>query len=225
MAKVYIPGGKFVMGKDDNQSDANPRHTVNLDAYWIDRTTVTNAMYARCIGAGVCGNPCSQETNPHFYDSAFANHPVIYITWSDAAKYCKWVSGRLPTEAEWERAASGNDDRTYAWGDDDPAPNLTNVDNYHSGTTEVGTHPDGASPFGVLDMGSNVREWVADWYDPNYYHHSPEKNPKGPDTGEKHVLRGAGWGDPANYSQVHRRFSHVPESAGINRGFRCAFSP
>ena len=168
-------------------------------------------------------NPFGSRFNPHYYDSAFANHPVVYVTWFDAQKYCKWVEGGLPTKSQWERAASDNGHVTYPWGGRSPNPDLANVNNFYSTTTRVGSHPAGASPFGVLDMGGDVREWMFDWYSPSYKHASSD-NPTGPAKGQLKVLRGASWHDPSIFSKVVSRLGHFPGSAGDNRGFRCAFS-
>jgi sulfatase modifying factor 1 len=223
--QVYVPAGPFLMGRaasEDGLEDDQPQHTVDLDAYWIGLTQVTNASYAGCAAAGACQVPCSPETNPNYYDAAYASHPVVYVTWQAAQDYCQWAGGRLPTEAEWERAAGGGF-RLYPWGEDDPAENFANLGGVRGSSMPVGSFPDGASPFGALDMGGNVREWVGDWYSPSYYPVSPGANPAGPAEGTERVLRGASWNDPWYYAKVTRRYSHAPDSAGENRGFRCVF--
>ena len=224
MVSVYIPAGTFKMGVNGDGRTDGPRHNVTLDAFWINRTPVTNAMYALCVKAGGCNKPIRKAINPHYYNSAYANHPVVYVTWFDAQKYCNWAGGQLPTEAQWERAASDNGQHSYPWGGKNPDPSLANVNNFYSTTTKVASHPAGRSPFGVLDMGGDVREWVGDWYKSTYYKHSPTDNPTGPAKGELKVLRGASWHDPIVYSRVSSRLSHAPGSAGENRGFRCALS-
>lgn len=226
LVQVYIPAGDFQMGRsagDDQFEDDQPQHTVWLDAFWIGLTPVTNAAYALCEAEGICELPCSPETNPHYYDPAYTSHPVVYVTWQAAQDYCRWAGGRLPTEAEWERTAGADGWREYPWGDPDPAENLANLGGLHDETTPVGSFPAGASPFGVLDMGGNVREWVADWYDPNYYQVSAAANPQGPDSGTMRALRGASWNDPWYYAKLTRRYAHDPGSPGANRGFRCVF--
>lgn len=212
-----LPPAEGISG--DNQ----PEHLVSIDAYWINRTQVTNSMYAICLNAGACQPPAGADTNPHFYDPAFANHPVVYVNWFLGETYCNWSGGHLPTEAQWEHAAADAGRRLYAWGEDDPSRSRVTSNNYFGSTTEVGAHPDGASPFGVLDMGGNVREWVWDWYMEGYFSISPVNNPKGPDTGVFKVLKGASWHDSARYSKTTNRFKHDPNSAGNNRGFRCAY--
>jgi formylglycine-generating enzyme required for sulfatase activity len=218
---IYIPPGDFIMGSNDHASDESTKHTVHLDGYWIYQDQVTNIMYARCVNMRGCGYNVIDEINPRFKDPAFANHPVVFVFWQDAMDYCNWVGGRLPTEAEWEKAALGEDGSTYPWGDEHPDPGFANVFNYFGDTRPVGNFPNGRSEYGVLDMGSNVREWVFDWYDPDYYLISPRNNPKGPETGETKVLKGAAFGDPYQYAKRANRLNHVPNSPGINRGFRC----
>ncbi len=224
MVKVYIPAGEFNMGVNGGAKDQvnQPMHKVYLDAYWIAQTTITNAMYKLCVEAGGCTNPIRKELNPHYYDPAYANHPAVYIVWLQAEDYCKWSGGRLPTEAEWEKAARGTGKREYPWGSGDPNPNRVNVNHFHETTVRVGRYPKGASPYGVLDMGSNVREWVADWYQEDYYKAGTD-NPTGPKKGDAKVLRGASWFDPLYYAKVTNRLSHPPNSAGWNRGFRCVY--
>lgn len=219
---VYIPAGDFIMGADDSDIDhEKPKHTVYLDAFWIDQDQVTNAMYASCVNSGGCKYNVSDETNPRFKDPAFATHPVVYVFWQDAVDYCTWAGGRLPTEAEWEKAARGENGGTYPWGENPPDPGLANNKMAVGDTRPVGSYPNGASVYGVEDMGSNVREWVSDWYDPNYYSVSPRENPQGPASGEEKVLKGAAFGDPDSYTRPADRLKHVPGSPGINRGFRC----
>jgi formylglycine-generating enzyme required for sulfatase activity len=227
MVSLFIPAGDFLMGdeppREGIQRDNQPEHVVYVNAYWINRTQVTNAMYAACVNSGACQLPIRQEINPHYYDPAFANHPAVYVNWYLAEAYCVWTGGHLPTEAQWEHAAAGYGRRLYAWGEQDPSPDLVTDSNFFDTTTEVGSHPAGASPYGVLDMGGNVREWVADWYAGGYFSVSPYDDPRGPDGGELKVLKGASWHDPDRYSRTTSRYKHDPNSAGNNRGFRCAF--
>jgi formylglycine-generating enzyme required for sulfatase activity len=227
MVLVFIPDGEFLMGssKYDRDLETNevPQHKVYLDAFWISKTQVTNTMYAVCVADGACQYSASHKTNPNYLDPAYANHPVVYISWQAALDYCTWAGGRLPSEAEWEKAARGPDGQKYAWGDTSPSVSQVNANNIISGTSPAGQYPDGASYYGVLDMGGNVREWVWDWYDPYYYQYSPGKNPMGPNSGEKKVLKGAGFSDMIRYVRPANRLAHDPTSPGNNRGFRCVF--
>lgn len=225
MVLVYIPAGDFIMGSSDTEvktfSDERPEHRVYLDAFWIDKTQVTNTMYALCVNTGVCSYSVSPEINPRFTNPAFANHPVVYVTWEDAITYCTWEGGQLPTEAEWEKAARGPYGFQYPWGHTHPNPSLVNSNNTVGDTTPVGSYPDGQSFYGVLDMDGNVREWVADWYNNSYYKGSPYKNPQGPSEGTERVLKGASYQDPYLFSRATNRLSHFPGSPGMYRGFRC----
>lgn len=216
MISRYVPGGNYKIGQADTY------RKVILTGFWINQTPVTNAMYRACESAGVCPTPIRKEINPHYYESKYDNHPAVYITWYYANKYCTWVGASLPTEAQWEVAA-GAGKLLYPWGSDYPTAQLANVDNHSSGTREVGSYPNGASLFGVLDMGSNVREWVNDWYGWSFSRNTTIPNAQGPDSGEKKVLKGASWHDPGRFSLVSNRLAHVPGSPGDNRGFRCAF--
>jgi formylglycine-generating enzyme required for sulfatase activity len=229
MKVIYIPAGKVTLGANvlaqQPGKRANAGPLVTLDAFWISQTTVTNAMYARCVGAGACRKPIRQAINPHYYDPKYANHPVVYVTWSDAGRYCKFTGGRLLTEAEWEKAARGKGNRDYPWEDGLRISQVANVANRQKTTTPVGKYPAGASPYGVLDMGGNVREWVQDWFAQSYTLQPPYDDPPGPSSGKLRVLKGASWHDSEKSSLVEARFAHLPESAGNNRGFRCAYSP
>ena len=225
MIVLFIPAGYFTMGSTefDRKADGNekPAHKVYTDAFWIDRTQVTNVQFRSCVQAGVCTYNLAPGTAPNFYNTLFDNHPVVYITWYQAAKYCAWEGGRLPTEAEWEKAARGPHDTMYAWGDQLPNINLVNLNNFVGVTTAVGNFPRGVSAYGLMDMGGNVREWVSDWYAPDYYQNSPVNNPKGPETGEKKVLKGAAFSDIVVFGRAANRLTHVPDSPGNVRGFRC----
>lgn len=166
MTMMYVPAGEFIMG-GGGENNALPEQKVTLDAFWIDRTEVTNTMYAKCLGAG-CTNPASSKRS-----SKYANHPVVLVEWADAQDYCTWAGGRLPTEAEWEKAARGTDGRVYPWGNGNDTANYYM---YASEPSQVGSFPSGASPYGALDMMGGVGEWVNDTYD-----------------GHDHVIKGGAW--------------------------------
>jgi formylglycine-generating enzyme required for sulfatase activity len=217
---VYVPAGEFIMGSDEGDSDERPVHTVYLDAFHIDRTEVANAQYQACVEAGACDAP----SNTTYYDNSnYAQHPVVHVSWNDADAYCRWAGKRLPTEAEWEKAARGTDGRRYPWGNSEPDCNKANYNDCVGLTTEVGSYPAGASLYGVLDMAGNVWEWVADWYDPGYYSQSPTRNPPGPDSGELRVLRGGSW-YRSTPSGIRCALRYGADLVGWSSviGFRCA---
>ncbi len=203
MVMMQVSAGLFIMGSDEGPDGSRPAHSIYLDAFWMDRTEVTNDMYARCVQAKACQPPQNPSSYTHFGyygDPQFSNYPVVNVTWEQAHSYCAWTGSRLPTEAEWEKAARGADGRTFPWGNSSPDCSLGNfmVDDKTcvGDTAKVGSYPDGASPYGVLDMAGNAAEWVADWYDAGYYSFSPSRNPLGPDSGQYKVLRGGAyqWG-------------------------------
>jgi len=223
MTQLLVPAGSFIMGGDANEAQKNrPRHKVTLAAFWIDQTEVTNAMYESCVADHSCPPPFGETFNPYYGNSKYDDYPVVYIVWRGADRYCQWAGRRLPSEAEWEKAARGTDGRLYPWGNNPPDSSLANYDNLIGEPVPVDRYSLGASPYGALNMAGNVREWVADWFHEFYYLATPLENPLGPDSGETKSLRGGSYLDDANEIRVFNRFSHPPESPGINRGFRCA---
>lgn len=227
MVMVHVPAGKFRMGSDDFDDDEKPAHTVFLDAFYIDRTEVTNAMYSRCVLAGSCQPPESADSSTHvdYYNNLYyASYPVINVNWEQANTYCLWAGRRLPTEAEWEKAARGLDGRTYPWGNENPSASLLNFRENVGDTTEVGNYPAGVSPNGALDMSGNVWEWVADWYDASYYAHSPQANPLGPASGTYRIIRGGSWVHVEEYMTTFYRYETDPSNRFSDVGFRCARS-
>jgi formylglycine-generating enzyme required for sulfatase activity len=232
MIMIYISPGEFKMGSSDSDVDAlpgeKPQHTVYLDEYWIDKTEVTNAQYALCVAAGKCQLPSesvSESRSSYYGNAPYINYPVIYVSWEDAAAYCEWAGGRLPTEAEWEKAARGADGRIYPWGDQQPVCQLTNYKGCNNDTSEVGSYPDGDSQYGLSDMAGNVWEWVQDWFDESYYAGSPNSNPAGPPSGQFRVLRGGGYYDDGKNLRSTFRNTSFPDITFRGFGFRCAASP
>jgi formylglycine-generating enzyme required for sulfatase activity len=218
---VRVPAGPFRMGADrvppDSlrpEADEGPQHTVRLDAYWIDRYEVTNAQFRDCARADACAEP---DDLRYYADATYADHPVVFVTWYDARDYCGWAGKRLPSEAEWEKAARGTDGRIYPWGTGLALERL-NADYRVGTTTAVGSYPGGASPYGAYDMAGNVWEWTSDWYAPY-----PGSSVHSDLFGEKYkVLRGGSWNHPPEDARVdHRDVAH-PERAIQVVGFRCA---
>jgi eukaryotic-like serine/threonine-protein kinase len=233
-AMVFVPAGEFTMGNDNGGANAKPVHQVYIDAYWVDVYEVTNALYKRCVDAGSCRPPASSASAKqasYFGNPQFDNYPVTYVGWEDAKAYCAWAGKRLPTEAEWEKAARGTDARVYPWGNEWDGTKA-NVELRVGDTTPVGRYPAGASPYGALDMAGNVWEWVADWYDSTYYAHSPSRNPAGPSSGQYRVLRGGGWMDDYWFSRATTRYDFTYPTFRFDFyypifrydfvGFRCA---
>ncbi len=247
MVMVYVTEGEFEMGTSDEQRDRlieevgweegwntneQPIHTVYLDAFWIDQTEVTNGQYALCVADGACQEPhslASQTRSSYYGNPEFNNFPVLYVDWHRAEAYCAWAGRRLPTEAEWEKAARGTDERTFPWGEgiDSTLANYGGSGCKTCDTRAVGSYPDSASPYGALDMAGNVYEWVADEYDKRYYYDSPSENPLGPSYGgSKYMIRGGSWDGTANSVRSATRWRRKADYVDFpSVGFRCAASP
>ena len=241
---VLVPAGKFTMGVEAEKALSEcfkyrpdcdrswfiyqePPHDVYLDTFYIDKYEVTNLSYKTCVNAGVCLPPKRNDssTRPSYYDnSEFDHYPVINVDWNMARTFCEWRGGRLPTEAEWEKAARGMDGRTYPWGEGFFSF-YSNAGNFgaEADTTLVGSYKMDKSPFGVYDMAGNVREWVFDWVSFDYYMNSPSSNPLGPDTGQYRIQRGNSWGENLNNLFSAKRKWGDPVEVSRALGFRCAF--
>lgn len=241
---IYIPAGTFLLGSDPEEDEyafldeESPQIEVNLDAYWIGKTEVTNGEYLRCVEAGVC----EQNTYMHIYVPGEENNPLIYVTYDQAERFCSWIGGRLPTEYEWEKAARGTDGRIYPWGSEVPTlendlaniPMYVSDEGYGPDIFPVGSFPNGASPYGALDMAGNVWEWTSTWYSLNYYQTlaagtelggSMVSNPTGPSDGSTRVIRGGSCSSTEinNYEAYMRAAnrSYVNMSSSYFVGFRC----
>ena len=235
-AMQYVPAGEFMMGTDNSRflSSVRPQHPVTLSAYWIDTTEVTNIQYAACVSAGACAPPTKTVyyTNP-----AYADFPVTFVAYEQAASYCLWLAGEtgqvigLPTEAQWEKAAAwdpvSGTQRMYPWGDNPPNGDLVRYvfSPEIRPASPVGAHPQGASAYGAQDMSGNVWEWTSDWFDPEYYQQADVANdPAGPISGADRVTRGGSWREQPDLLIVIKRNPTRPDINGDGLGFRCAMS-
>jgi formylglycine-generating enzyme required for sulfatase activity len=271
MVMMFVPSGEFTMGyqeiiqsNEQNKKMQQIAHVVSLDNYWIDKTEITNDMFAKFVnatnyvtevenfGSGYVAMPIvywqkvdgaswKHPRGPNTDLINLGNHPVVQVTWKDASEYCKWAGRRLPTEAEWEKAARGDDMRKYPWGNNDwtgEQANMTDNNFYeyiqfkemtsdkndgYSFSAPIGSYPKGASPYGILDMAGNVWEWVSDWYGEGYYLSAPKHNPLGPSTGEVHIIRGMSWDIDYGEAAINRQIN-FPDGRSASLGFRCASS-
>ncbi len=232
----YVPGGQFLMGTADARRNLTeqPQHPVQLSPYWIDRTEVTNRQYRLCVLDGFCDLP---DNLIYYDDPVLLNYPVLYVSHGDAVSYCLWLSSKteqvvgLPTEAQWEKAAGwdpvAETKRLYPWGDTYPTPSeMRFIESpAQAAAAPVGVHPLGASAYGVFDMGGNAWEWVADWYDPQYYQRTGiSVDPTGPLTGSFRVTRGGSWTRAAELAITTVRNPIIPTTSSNEIGFRCALN-
>jgi formylglycine-generating enzyme required for sulfatase activity len=244
MIMVYVPAGVFMMGSNDHQDDEKPAHSVYLDAFWIDQYEVTNGMYAKCVEAKICSVPFPDFRSPIITldlgkfgygpdnskflkqvatDPEFFSQPVTHVFWEFANVYCQWAGRRLPTEAEWEKAARGVDERIYPWGETADCTKA-NFSSCVGNLSHVGSYEEGTSPYGAYDMAGNAMEWVADWYDNTYYQISPYENPLGSPSGGYRVFRGGSWGNTADAVRSTNRPGLMTSIPLDFIGFRCASS-
>jgi formylglycine-generating enzyme required for sulfatase activity len=242
MPMVFVPEGEFIMGSNPTDDPyfwgaEGPAHDVYVDAFWIYQTEVTNAMFQACVAEQACPKPLRNESRritDYYTAEKYADYPVIQVNWTHASAYCVWAGGRLPTEAEWEKAARGTDGRLFPWGNANLTPQLASFcgsncpdparESFDDGYVEaapVGTFPAGASPYGALDMAGNVWEWTFDFFSPLYYDSSPYLNPRGPVSGTRRAIRGGGWNNPSDGIRTVSRTSLPPQDGLDTVGFRC----
>ncbi|HJS67745.1 MAG TPA: SUMF1/EgtB/PvdO family nonheme iron enzyme [Nitrospiraceae bacterium] len=224
---VLVPAGEFTMGSLRGDPDEQPVHKVYVGAFFMDKHHVTVSQYARFLEATHHDSPpewtiMNKPTN--------RDRPIANVDWAEADDFCRWAGKRLPTEAEWEKAARGTDGRIYPWGNEPPTKFHANsgkeVWSNHSALVPVGTLEGGKSPYGIYDMAGNVWEWVSDWYASDYYASSPSQNPSGPRKGSHKVVRGGAWGSNGITDlRSSDRETHVPSFRGFGTGFRCARTP
>ncbi len=233
MVLVCVPNGAFSMGAGDNinyvMNYNKPIHRVNMSAYWIDKYEVSNAQYGACVSSGACSQPGSDRSavySSYFYEPKYQNYPVGSINWNQATAYCEWANRQLPTEARWEKAARGDDERLFPWGNNEATCEYANYASCKGGdAVAVDSYSQGKSPYGVYNMAGNVEEWVSDWFEQFYYKDSSNStDPTGEPTGSLHILRGGGFLMKAEHAYT---FSRELQTAGFSdwfTGFRCAMS-
>ncbi len=232
---ILIPEGEFIMGTNEGRSNERPERKVWLPTYAIDEFEVTMTRYDKFLQATGHASPALWDSEAV---STVGDRPAVGLTWHDAQAYCKWAGKRLPTEAEWEKAARGSDGRRFPWGHMQP---FVDIANYNRGvwvsyaitlvkvksgikgmSIRHGLKEGGKSPYGLYHMSGNAAEWVADWYDRRYYGKAPKKYPKGPDSGEKRVIRGGSWEDAPVGIRTTARVSAEPKYQDLTLGVRCA---
>jgi formylglycine-generating enzyme required for sulfatase activity len=219
---VLVPAGEFTMGSDEGDDDEQPVHRVVLDSFYLDMFEVTNGRFAKFVAA------IQSEPPWGFADLATpvvdAERPVRWVNWLEATGYCLWAGKRLPTEAEWEKAARGTDGRGYPWGNEPPTPAqaVFGLKEGDETVSPVGDHPQGRSPYGVQDLAGNLYEWVRDWYDDAVYATTPRRNPRGPAEGTTKVQRGGSYINSPYRLRSAFRTKADPTEHDPHVGFRCA---
>jgi formylglycine-generating enzyme required for sulfatase activity len=218
---IAIPAGEFTMGNDSGDGDETPAHKVSVDAFEIDKFEVTNEQFQDFVdqtGHVSTAEKAGESGTWHTYAQGKPNHPVVLVSWSDAVAYCEWAGKRLPTEAEWEKAARGPEEFIYPWGNEWATGKANTEESGYRGTTIVGSLPDGASPYGVMDMAGNVSEWTSDWYEAY-----PGTTFTSPYFGKKfRVIRGGGWFSSSDLVRTTERSGSVVDLHNDDVGFRCA---
>jgi formylglycine-generating enzyme required for sulfatase activity len=250
MEQILIPAGEFLLGGADLEAQQTfgngvaypevPQHSVSLAEYWIDKFEVSNRQYALCVSAGACTPPkwnVSFTRNSYYDNPEFANYPVIFVSWWQAGEYCAWAGRRLPSEAEWEKAARGTDGRLYPWGNEPVSSDRANLcdgncpkthaninfDDGYPDTAPVDAFPNGASPYGVMNMSGNVWEWTSTLTAP--YPYDPADGRENPDTYDHRIWRGGSWANGPWYLRSSTRYHSVQKYQYFNVGFRCAATP
>jgi formylglycine-generating enzyme required for sulfatase activity len=242
---VLVPAGTFLMGSNDDHVDQATTwcecgrhffedelymHEVHVSAFYIDKYEVTNKQFLVFADATGYRSEAEKKPEANTWRTAFTpgreDHPVLWMAWNDANAYCEWAGKRLPTEAEWEKAARGDDARLWPWGNGWDSAKLNMREAGRKTTTKVGSFPDGASPYGAMDMAGNAWEWVNDWYDPAYYQYGPgrDSDPQGPDGGQDRVLRGGAFDNGLWDVRAAGRHKGGPTGYAPDHGFRCAKS-
>jgi len=245
---VFIPPGEFMMGCNreldpDCRDQERPAHMVYLDGFYIDKREVTVAEYRKCVKARGCSDErvgwydftdfgferAVESPMCNYFREGRDEHPMNCVTWFEAREFCKWAGKRLPTEAEWEKAARGNDARIYPWGNEPPDCSKVVHIKPHNGpgcgtyaTFRVGAKKGGRSPYGVENVAGNVWEWTADLYDPAYFEYSRRMNPTGAVRGDRRTFKGGAWAAVDRFMRVSHRLGFPPEYRSFNAGFRCA---
>jgi formylglycine-generating enzyme required for sulfatase activity len=225
---VFIPAGEFYMGSEEASNDAKPVRRIYLDSYYLDKYEVTFLQFYAFVDltghrkerlAGYLSSTVTEDMS--LFIQPF--NPIVGVAWDDAVDYCRWKGKRLPTEAEWEKAARGTDQRKWPWGNEERSENANLLgDDGARYTSSVNQSSRDVSPFGVHDMAGNVMEWVADWYSQDSYRLLPSRNPVGVPDGDRRIIRGASWNDSIKRAQVSIRFKMFPEYRDVTIGFRCA---
>jgi len=240
-AMVLVPAGEFLMGSDTWSGSEKPAHTVYLDNYYIDQFEVSNTAFAKFLNEignqieGVAGKAhWVEESDPDLRihridgiwqpDEGWENHPMNEVTWFGARAFCEWREARLPSEAEWEKAARGTDGRTYPWGEETPTCEMANFAGCFYISVPVDSYPEWVSPYGAYNMAGNVHEWTNDWYGEDYYANTPSENPTGPESGDYKIFRGGSWFNGNFNTRTTYRYPKLPVLTYMANGFRCAKS-
>ena len=241
---VMVPAGEFLMGSDKKTDrlayrSEIPQHPVYLDAFEIGKYEVTALEYLKFVLATNRSPQLDWRYDGGNFQESMAHHPIMHVTWHDADAYCKWAGQRLPTEAEWEKAARGSDGRLFPWGQEYAGPTRANFGRtglsgpvrdrperllLYPPIISVDKYENALSPYGLYQTIGNVAEWVADWYSPDYYKAAPDRNPQGPETGTQKAFRGGGWMDSTTTMRVAMRNGTDPNTKINWLGFRCAKS-